>query len=482
MNYKKIKILRTNALIGRPKATLKFGNDNCIVIPMPVIDELEKRAGDYTERGKNAKNVLDYLNRFDMRKLMSPEGIVQENGSILRIENGFSDIKLEGDVLPNLTYLDKRSLQIAIGLKQTHDKRSVELISKNAALRLKAKSLGIKASDVKDDIFPRLEEQYAGRVNCQLSRTKMDKFFKDGFLLPKDIYNNYGIEWMPNLFLSMTVLEDSKTSALAKFDGEKIVPLVHSEEHPFGISTKKAGQIMALEALLESPEKAPLVIIKGGAGTGKTYLSLATALEKTIEANPIYSRILITAPTDTIGGGDLGYLPGELEKKFNPHLGGIMDNLRVLLGSDKKEKTSKDKSNKSKSSYHHKFSNDDDCDDPKGSYVETGQHLFDSGIIEMQLIAYLRGRSITNTIFIIDETQNIHPDDIKSIVTRASTGSKFVFLGDPTQIDNPELNEQYNGLVYLSEKMKESPMAYIISLTDDESVRSPLAKYAQTIL
>lgn len=481
MNYKKIKILRTNALIGRPKATLKFGNDNCIVIPMPVIDELEKRAGDYTERGKNAKNVLDYLNRFDMRKLMSPEGIIQENGSILRIENSFSDIKLEGDVLPNLTYLDKRSLQIAIGLKQNSGKRSVELISKNAALRLKAKSLGIKASDIKDDIFPRLEEQYTGRVNCQLSRTKMDKFFTDGFLLPKDIYNNYGIEWMPNLFLSMTVLEDTKTSALAKFDGEKIVPLVHSDEHPFGISTKKAGQIMALEALLESPETAPLVIIKGGAGTGKTYLSLAVALDKTIEDNPIYSRILITAPTDTIGGKDLGYLPGELEEKFNPHLGGIMDNLRVLFSSDRKDKASKGKSNKSKSSYHHKFSADD-CDDPKSNYVETGQYLFDSGIMEMQLIAYLRGRSITNTIFIIDETQNIHPDDIKSIVTRASTGSKFIFLGDPTQIDNPELNEQYNGLVYLSEKTKESTMAYTITLTDEESVRSPLAKYAQTVL
>lgn len=459
MNYKKIKILRTNALIGRPKATLKFGNDNCIVIPMPVIDELEKRAGDYTERGKNAKNVLDYLNRFDMRKLMSPDGILQENGSILRIENGFSDIELKGDVLPNLTYLDRRSLQIAIGLKQTHDKRSVELISKNAALRLKAKSLGIKASDVKDDIFPRLEEQYAGRVNCQLSRTRMDKFFKEGFLFPKDIYNNYGIEWMPNLFLSMTVLEDSKTSALAKFDGEKIVPLVHSDEHPFRISTKKAGQIMALEALLESPETAPLVIIKGGAGTGKTYLSLATALDKTIGANPIYSRILITAPTDTIGGEDLGYLPGELEKKFNPHLGGFMDNIRILLGMDNDSKNAKSKGKKI-----------------------SEQSLFNDGIIEMQLIAYLRGRSITDSFFIIDETQNIHPDDIKSIVTRASSGSKFVFLGDPTQIDNPELNERYNGLVYLTEKMKESTMAHIISLTDEESVRSPLAKYAQTIL
>ena len=477
MNYKKIKILRTNALIGRPKATLKFGNDNCIVIPMPIIDELEKKSRDYTERGKNAKNVLNYLDRFDIKKLMSPEGVMQENGSILRIENGFSDINLKGDVLP-LTSLDKRSLQIAIGLKRLHGKRSVELISKNAALRLKAKSLGIKASDVRDDIFPQLEEQYAGRINAQISNSKMDKFFKDGFILPKDIYNNHIIEWMPNLFLSMTALENPKNSALAKFDGNKIIPLQHSNEHPYGISTKKAGQIMALEALLESPEQAPLVVIKGGAGTGKTYLSLATALEKTIEANSIYSRILITAPTDTIGGGDLGYLPGELEKKFNPHLGGIMDNLRILLSSDKKEKTDK----KAPKSYHHKFLNDDDCDDPKGKFVENGQYLFDTGIIEMQLIAYLRGRSITNTIFIIDETQNIHPDDIKSIVTRASTGSKFVFLGDPTQIDNPELNERYNGLVYLSEKMKESPMAYIVSLTDEESVRSPLAKYAATIL
>ena len=458
MNYKKIMILRTNALISRPNATLKFGEDNCIVIPMPVIDELEKKSGEYTERGKNAKKVLEYLDSFSMHKLTSQEGVRQKNGSVLRIENGFNDVELHGDILPNLSFLDRRSLQIALGLKES-TKSQVILISKNAALRLKAKTLGIKAQDVKDDIFPRLDEQYTGRVNCKVSKTKMDKFFSNGFILPKDIYNNYGIEWMPNLFLSMTVLEDSSVSAIAKYDGNRIIPLVHRDEHPFGISTKKAGQIMALEALLASPEEAPLVILKGGAGTGKTYLSLAVALEKTIRTTPIYSRILITAPTDTIGGGDLGYLLGELEKKLNPHIGGIMDNLRILLGAEKNN-DSKQKSKKHISE----------------------QSLFNDRTIEMQLIAYLRGRSITNTIFIIDETQNIHPDDIKSIVTRASTGSKFIFLGDPTQIDNPLLNERYNGLVYLSEKMKESPMEYTVSLTEEESVRSPLAKYAATTL
>ena len=181
----------------------------------------------------------------------------------------------------------------------------------------------------------------------------------------------------------------------ARFDGDKIVPLVHSDEHPFGITTKKAGQIMALEALLESPEKAPLVILKGSAGTGKTYLSLAVGLDGTVEENSIYSRILITAPTDTIGGSDLGYLPGELEKKFNPHLGGIMDNLRVLLGADKKDERLKKKSTKSGKSYHHKFSADD-CDDPKSNYVETGQYLFDDGTIDLFFLEILHKLIILN--------------------------------------------------------------------------------------
>ena len=150
-------------------------------------------------------------------------------------------------------------------------------------------------------------------------------------------------------------------------------------------------------------------------------------------------------------------------------------------------KKDKRKNSKKEGSYHHRFTQEPDSDDDKSGFLDIvesypASHLFSEGIIEIQLIAYLRGRSITNTIFVIDETQNIHPDDIKSIVTRASECSKFIFLGDPTQIDNPDLNERYNGLVYLSEKMKDSPMAWIISMKDEESVRSPLARYSATVL
>ena len=170
---------------------------------------------------------------------------------------------------------------------------------------------------------------------------------------------------------------------------------------------------------------------------------------------------------------------------MNPRLRGIMDNLNQILRKKyKPEKNSKKSSNQH--SYHHKFYEDDEDDDKAGFNqtlsLKPADHLINEGIIEIQLINYLRGGSITNTIFIIDEAQNIHPDSMKSIITRAGEGSKFIVLGDPTQIDNPELNERYNGLVYLCEKMKSSPLAWIITMKDEESVRSELSKYAAIVL
>ena len=251
----------------------------------------------------------------------------------------------------------------------------------------------------------------------------------------------------------------SISSALARYNGKEIVKLNFLDSHPYGITPINAGQRMILEALLTDPKDAPIVIIKGGAGTGKTFLSLAVALEQTIGDEKIYSQILVSSPVETVGQERIGFLPGTVEEKFNPHLGGLKDNLRVLLNS--KDST--------------------DCSKNK-KYTEKGEYFFERGIIQVQPIGFLRGRTILDTIYIIDETQNIDPDDIKSIVTRAGEGSKFIFLGDPTQIDNPNLNERNNGLVYLSEKMKDIPLAWQITLDDDESVRSKLAKIAAKIL
>ena len=210
-----------------------------------------------------------------------------------------------------------------------------------------------------------------------------------------------------------------------------------------------------IEGLLD--DDCPLVIIKGNAGTGKTFCTMAVGLENTVN-NDKYSRILVTRSVTATE--QYGFLPGDIEEKLSPYLAGIKDNLSILCNSDKDKK----------SGYGEKPSS------------ENGAYFFEKGYVQIQAIGFLRGRSIVGTYFIIDETQNIEPDTIKSIVTRAAEGSKFIFLGDPTQIDNPNLTERYNGLVYLSEKMKGNPMCTQITLYDEESVRSKLAKEAAKIL
>lgn len=489
MATKKIFILGLQSLTSSENSTLRFGSDNTLIIPFPEgIDELNKISANFTEKGRIAKRILDYFSTFRISDLLSESGVRQKNGSILKFENGYRNIDIP-ETVRNDSYFNKRRIQIALGIKNQKGKNfPVIIISKNSAFRMKVQSIGIKAQPFKDDIFPALEDQYKGRITCKVSEERLTLFNTRGYLEIKDIIRYNEIEWLPNLFLTISSLTNTRQSILARYDGSKIVPLQFSEYQPFGISAKKAGQHMALEALLHSPDEAPIVIIKGGAGTGKTILSLACALQKTLEFNDkIYSQILVTTPTETLREENLGYLPGALEQKFDPYLGGIMDNLTLLLGKKNAKKDKKQQNSQNKIPKHNLGS---DADDDKGGFLnsttntakENAKLLIEQGVVVLQLIGHLRGRSIVDTVFIIDEAQNIEPSVIKSIVTRAGEGSKFIFLGDPTQIDNPELNERYNGLVYLSEKMKGNPMCWQVTLEDEESVRSKLAYIAAKIL
>lgn len=488
MATKKIFILGIQSLTASEDSTLRFGNDNTIIIPFPEgIDELDNLSTNFTEKGRIAKKLLDYFSMFRITDLLSENGVRQKNGSILRFEKEYHDQDIPKDA-GKLSTFNKRRIQIALGLKNKLGKSvPIIVISKSPSFRIKLQSLGIRAQPFKDDIFPTLEDQYKGRITCKVSEEKLDLFNSRGYLEIKEIIKYNEIEWIPNLFLTISSLIDSNHTVLARYDGKKIVPLKFSEYHPYGISAKKAGQHMALEALLTSPEEAPIVILKGGAGTGKTILSMACALQKTTEPNDkIYSQILVTTPTETLREENLGYLPGALEQKFDPYLGGIMDNLTLLLGM-KNSKKVKNQVAKSKGQKHNLGSTASDgkggsLEPPITSAKESARMLIVKGIVVLQLIGHLRGRSIVDTVFIIDEAQNIEPSVIKSIVTRAGEGSKFIFLGDPTQIDNPELNERYNGLVYLSEKMKGNSLCWQVTLEDEESVRSKLAYIAAKIL
>ena len=440
-------VLRINSLLSSADSTLRFGSDNEVAIPLAVIDQLENYRGN-SEKKKIAESILAYIETFDIKELMT-QGAKQANGSVLRIIKNFHDIDFD---MEGITDIDRRVFQVCLGLKKEIGKKVI-LVSKNSAIRIKARSIGINAEDFRDDLFPSYPEQYTGRTSAETTKRVVDNFYETGVIQIKDIINSDKITWITNMFVEGKAV-DSNQSFLARYDGEKIVPLVHNAPYPYAIEAKNAGQRMLLECLMMDCQKAPLVIAKGGAGTGKTFCSLATALGG-YDAG-IYSRILVGTPSETVGNEKLGYLPGDMKEKVSPYLGGIYDNLSILINGTKKNE--------------------------KGEKLENGEYLFEKGVIQVQPIGFLRGRTITNSIFIIDETQNIDPGDIKSIVTRAAVGPKFIFLGDPTQVDNPKLNERYNGLVYLSEKMKGNSLCWQVSLKNEESVRSELSTIASKIL
>lgn len=442
----KVFVLRTHALLSSRGSTQKFGDDNEIVIPVAVIDELRKMKHESFEKGRIARDLLEYINSFETNELMSENGVKQKNGSILRVCTNFNDIKVD---IEGLTNPEKRTLQTCLGIMQEEEKQVI-LVTNNLSLQLKAKALGIKAESFKDEIFPKLSEQYTGREEVFTRDDVIDGFYTNGFINISDIFENQKKSFIENQFF---VIKSENKSALGILKNGKIVKLKNQNARPYGIKTKNVGQKFMLEALFD--QDCPLVIIKGNAGTGKTFCTLAAGLEET-ENNQKYSRILVTR--SVTASEQYGFLPGDIEEKLSPYLAGIKDNLAILLhGSDLK-------------------TNKND------KFYEDGTSYFERGVVQIQAIGFLRGRSIVDTYFIIDETQNIEPDTIKSIVTRAAEGSKFIFLGDPTQIDNPNLTERYNGLVYLSEKMKGNPMCAQVTLTDEESVRSELAKEAAKIL
>lgn len=448
----KIFVLRLNSLLSSADSTLRFDSDNQIVIPMPVIDELQAYRGK-PEKIKIARQILKYVESFNINQLFA-EGVKQANGSILRlVKTPKHPVEID---LDGITHNDLCIFQICKQL-QKESKDKVVLVSKRAAIRIKAKSIGIIAEDFKDDLFPMPEEQYKGRCNVQTKSTWIDYFYSEKSLPICKIINYKKIKWYCNMYVQMTAV-DSKQSAIGRYDGQKIVPLLRYT-YPYGVKPQNVGQQMMFDCLEHSAKDAPLVIIKGSAGTGKTYCALAYALQAVEDKE--FFKILVASPSETVGNEKIGYLPGDMKEKISPYLGGIKDNLAELISGDK---------------------DGGETNSEKGYMHEDGEYFFETGKVQVQPIGFVRGRTITRTIFIIDETQNIDPGDIKSIVTRAGEGSKFIFLGDPSQVDNPNLNENYNGLVYLSEKMKGISQSFQVSFEGEETVRSEISKIASKIL
>ncbi|MBR2241051.1 MAG: PhoH family protein [Clostridia bacterium] len=482
----KIFVLRPHALLASYDSLSRFGRDNVVVIPMAVIDEINAMKELSPEKSKIRKHVLKYIKSLMNKGITSKRGYKLEKGGYIRLVSNYTDVEID---LPNLSEFQKRTLQVCVGLKK--QRRKVILITNNLGLQIKASTIGIEAEEFRDDVFPILEEQYKGRVNVEISdelenkicatmnRESTEEMFNNNkFISRSDLDKFLDSELIENEYVLMT----NRTSRYyGQVKEDKIILLENHMRKPYDIEPKNNGQKFLMNALYDD---IPLVVVKGAAGTGKTLLSIATALERV--DNGDFKRILITRE---VSNDKLGYLPGNVDEKLGPFMAGVKDALeRIIQGTASRKKRDKlisnleSKKNKTKlEKGKNKYSDLDEFNQKENNVsdnVEKGEYFFERGIIKIQALEMIRGRSIMDTIFIIDETQNIDPEFIKTIVTRAAEGSKFIFLGDPTQVDNPKLSERYNALVYLAEKMKGDPDCAVITLEDGESVRSRLARTA----
>jgi PhoH-like ATPase len=452
-NSKKTFVLDTNVLLHTPFALFTF-DDNTIVIPEVVLEELDKFKKDNSELGANARQVARIIDGLREKGSLN-KGITLDNGGTLRIEMNFQDVKLPESWVGNVN--DNRILKVCKGLLEKGE--NVFLISKDVFARIKADVLGITAQDFFNEQAPLYDEQYKGRLDTYTTEQKLDEFYSKSVLLPEDIFNfnpvlnkNTPVELVVNQFLVLHSCSNDKQTALARFDGREIVPLNFMQDHPFGVTPRNAGQKFFQEALLMDAEKAPLVIAKGPAGTAKTFYSLAVGLHKIIgDRNSLYRKILVCRPNVKLDE-DIGFLPGNEQEKIAPFLRPIIDNLEVLVDADEGERYNSEKELKDKI-----------------------DELFDRKIISAEAIAFIRGRSIVKQWVIIDEAQNLTPKQVKGIITRAGKGTKIILIGDPEQIDHPFLDIRTNGLSFASERMKGSPLCFQITLTDEECERSELA-------
>lgn len=451
---KKTYVLDTNVLLHSPNSLFSF-EDNEVVIPEIVLEELDNMKKNNSDLGFNARQVARMLDSLRENGKLS-EGVKLDNGGVLKVDLGNYDAAIPKALNENKA--DNMILNVCLGLIEKGN--DVTLITKDTFERIKADTLGIKSEDFYEDIIPKYDKQYTARKDVYTSSVNLDLFFKNKHLKLDDVLyydetlNEYiSPELEVNEFLILHSNDNNKQTALARYDGKKIVPLYYGKNYNvMGISPRNVGQRFMLECLSVEAKAAPLVIIKGPAGTAKTLFSLAVGLQKIVEEQSgEYRKILVCRPNVTMDE-EIGFLPGTEKEKIAPFMRPIYDNLEILIDSDETAR----------------YSNEIELNDKI-------EELFDRRIITTEAVAYLRGRSIAKSWVIIDEAQNLTPKQVKSIVTRAGEGSKIILIGDPEQIDHAFLDSRSNGLCYASEKMKGSPLCYQVTLEYDECERSDLA-------
>jgi len=440
---RKIFVLDTNVLIHNPRAMFAF-DDNHVVIPIVVIEEVDQFKKGLDEKSRNARQIGRYLD--DLRHSGSlQDGVETDTGGLIQVTVNPDILQKAG----KLMFMDKNDNMIigtALYFKEKHPDSQVILVSKDVNVRIKADTMGLKAENFETGTV-KFDEFFTGWTHEELEAKLYDE------LSGKDSINNVFEELYPNQFVRVTRQGEEKSVMNLRYRAEdnKLYKLSHYHgQDVFGITARNFEQEMALDLLLD--DDIQLVSLSGKAGTGKTLLAIAAGLSKVVDSER-YKRLVVSRPISPLGK-DLGYLPGSKAEKFNPWMQPIYDNMDILL------------------SLH-----DDKADSsPKGKKKATMEDYMDYGFLELEPLTYIRGRSLPDQFIVIDEAQNLSPHEMKTIITRAGKNTKIVLTGDPYQIDIPYLDAVSNGLSVAVEKLKGEAMVGHMTLEKGE--RSALADLA----
>ena len=439
---KKIFILDTNVLIHDPNCIFNF-QDNDVFIPIYVIEEIDRLKTYNYSVGKSARDTSKNIDSLRLKGSLS-NGIPNEEGGVFKIILGDHEL----DYLPDAfskDLVDNKIIAMSLKIKNENPNMRVILITKDINVRIKSDVLGLEAVDYEKDKV-NIAELYPGNSVMELDINKFDLIYKSqavnyDLILDKEPYANQMFKFVNN---------DKSVIAIYKKERKKIEKSVFSETSVWGVTGRNTEQKEAVELLMD--QRIKIVSLVGVAGTGKTLLAIATALEQVVERR-LYKKIFIARPVIPMGK-DIGYLPGSEKEKMRPWMQPIYDNIEFLASTKQ-------------------GSNSNDAEK-----VIIG--LESMGLLKIEPLTYIRGRSIPQGFIIIDEAQNLTPHEIKTIITRVGKDTKIVLTGDPYQIDSPYLDENSNGLAYLVDKLKNEVLAGHITLVKGE--RSDVSELASKLL
>ncbi|QQL51104.1 PhoH family protein [Mucilaginibacter ginkgonis] len=438
---KKIFVLDTSVILYDHDAFRNF-QEHDVAIPVQVLEELDNMKSGNDTRNFEARSFIRLMDEMAANQTLNDwVPLPGTNKGNFRVVMDNPSPTINAEKIFGQGKIDHRILNAALGLKQECADCKVILVSKDICLRLKAKSLNINAEDYETGKVKNLDELYSGKTSAdKLTEKIINQFLKNRLASPEDL----GLVPPPgNRFYT---LNSKNKTALGFYNSDKDVIEHVVDQSAFNIVPKNPEQAFAIHALLDPDIK--LVTIQGNAGTGKTLIALASALEQ----RKTYRQVYVTRPIVPLSNKDIGFLPGDVKSKVDPYMAPIWDNLKFIR---------------------EQFADDTKMQQKIDELVTTDK-------ISIAPLAFIRGRTLTKIFFIVDEAQNLTPHEVKTIISRAGENSKFVFTGDIYQIDTPYLDAESNGLSYLIDRAKDHPLYAHITLQKGE--RSELANLATELL